>query len=142
MINTVIIKRLSIHEDVEILGHVFHGLKEISDAVELTGSLYAVGNPRLFSRRDPKLLIPDVHVAEVWESYPCFDAEDRMYENRTYQNYFFSDKPFSPSKIREIISRCTGMCNYQYVNDKMPICYTPALYYVGDGDKMLLAVAQ
>lgn len=140
--NTIILKRIPIHEDVEILGHVFHGLKEISDAVELSGSVYALTHPQMFTRRTPELLIPGLHVACVWESYPCFDAEDRMYENRTYQNYFFSDKPFSPLKISDIISQCTARCNYQYVNSKIPISYTPALYYVGDGKEMLLATAQ
>lgn len=94
----------------------------------------------MFSVRTPELTIPGIHIAEVWESYPCFDAEDRMYEDRTYQNYFFSEEPFTPAKVCDIISRCKGQCNYQYVNEQMPADCTPALYYVGDRGVMVLAV--
>lgn len=129
---------MSIHDDVEIMGHLFHGLKEIESAVELSGSIsgirYDVSN-----RRNPEVVVPGIHIAEVWESYPCFDSEDRMYENRRYQNYFFSNVPFTVSTLRKILSRCRSGCNYQYVNSDMPVEFAPAVYYVGDFGKMVLA---
>lgn len=138
----IILKKLLINEDVEILGHVFHGLREISAAVELSVFHSDIINPGMMRLRTPELVIPGIHVAEVWQSYPCFDSEDSMYENRTYQNYFFSDKPFSPSKLSDIISRCTCRYNYQLVNCGMPANFAPALYYVGDGLEMELAITE
>lgn len=138
----ITLKQISTQEDMVILGHVFHGLEEVAAAVELSGSTYAINNPQMFSNRNPRLFIPGVHVAEIWEPYPCFDSEDRMYEKRTYQNYFFSDTPFTPTKVCDIISQCTERCNYQFVNSEMPIGCAPALYYVGDEDVMVLAIAK
>lgn len=141
MNTTITLKQLSINQPFVILGHEFHGLEDVAAAVELSGSTFALNHPQFFRTRTPEQVIPGIHIAEIWESYPCFDAEDRMYENRTYQNYFFSEEPFSPAKVCDIISKCTNRCNYQFVNSEMPADFTPALYYVGDGDKMLLALS-
>jgi hypothetical protein len=62
-----------------------------------------------------------------------------MNENRTYQNYFFSDKPFTPERICEIYQKCHEQFNFGLINESMPAEYAPAVYYVGDRDKMVYA---
>ena len=55
--------KYSIEDDIEILGHVFHGLQDIKEHVEM--SLY-----RHFSRGKSSIVEPlkqcEVHVGEMW----------------------------------------------------------------------------
>jgi hypothetical protein len=141
MNNSIILRECSIRSNVEILGHVFHGLKEIKAAVELSASPFLGDeiNGEFVDEMMPDTPIQGVHVAEIWQSYPCFDFEDRMNENRTYQNYFFSDKPFTPERICELYQKCNEQFNFALINENMPIDFVPAVYYVGDRDKMVYA---
>ncbi len=141
MNKSIILRECSIHSDVEILGHVFHGLKEIKAAVEMSASPFSHDeiDKEYVDKKMPDAQIQGVHVAEIWQSYPCFDFEDRMNENRTYQNYFFSDKPFTPERICEIYQKCHEQFNFGLINENMPAEYAPAVYYVGDRDKMVYA---
>lgn len=40
-----------------------------------------------------------LHVLEIYERYPCFDASDYAYEDRYYRNFFFSEKSFTKEEI-------------------------------------------
>lgn len=142
MSKDIIIREFPVNGDIEVFGHVFHGLREIVSAVGLSVSSYAVHDGSCLRPRNPATPVDGVHVAEIWMPYPCFDAEDRMYENRTYQNYFFSSCPITPSCIRKIVRCCIEKSNFQLVNEDMPLEFAPALYYVGDYGKMLLATAR
>jgi hypothetical protein len=141
MTNSIILRECSIHDKVEILGHVFHGLKEIKSAIEISASPFLGDeiNTEFVDEMTPDIPIQGVHVAEIWQSYPCFDFEDRMNEHRTYQNYFFSTKPFSLERLSEIYKKCHEESNFALVNENMPIDIAPAVYYVGDYSDMVVA---
>jgi hypothetical protein len=141
MNESIILRECSIRDKVEILGHVFHGLKEIESAVEISASPFLGDeiNTELVDETTPDTPIQGVHVAEVWQSYPCFDFEDRMNEHRTYQNYFFSTKPFTPERLSEIYQKCNEQSDFALVNEDMPADLAPAVYYVGDYGKMVVA---
>jgi hypothetical protein len=143
MNKSIALRECSIHGKIEIHGHVFQGLKEIKSAVEISTSPFFGNeiNMEYVREVEPKVPIKGVHVAEIWKSYPCFDFEDRMNENRTYQNYFFSDKPFTPERICELYQKCNEQFNFALINENMPIDFVPAVYYVGDRDKMVYATA-
>ncbi|MDE6484456.1 MAG: hypothetical protein K2L14_03560 [Duncaniella sp.] len=133
--------KLSIHDKVKIMGHRFNGLKDIKAAVELSSSDKDMNwFLRAHANKDYTKL-KDIHVAEIWASYPCFDSSDSLYENRTYQNYFFSREPFTEKRLREIFESCRIEMNFRLINDDMPAWAAPALYYEGDGDEMVLAIS-
>lgn len=141
MNQTTVVREYSTRDTVEILGHVFHGLEEIKAAVEISASPFLSDeiDKRFVDEITPKAPISGLHVAEIWKSYPCFDFEDRMNENRTYQNYFFSTEPFTPDRLSEIYQKCVQQSNFRMVNEHIPTDFLPAVYYVGDYDKMLVA---
>ena len=125
----------SIHDDVEILGLVFHGLQDISAHVEMS---QAVGSSCKPSVREPKKT-GRVHVGELWMSYPCFDSSDYLYENRTYQNYILRERPITFEDMERLRKLPSGM-NAQRLSPSVPEDMLPMVYYVGDGDTMIVGV--
>lgn len=127
--------KYSIKDDIEILGHVFHGLQDIKEHVEM--SLY-----RHISRGMASIVEPlkqcEVHVGEMWSPYPCFDSEDYLYENRTYQNYIFRSRPITQDDMKKL-SELPSSCNECRVSEIVPEDMRPMVYYVGDGDTLLVA---
>ena len=130
------IKRYAITDDVEILGHVFHGLQDIKAHVEM--ALYRDYSRGKADIREPKLKC-DVHVGEMWMPYPCFDFEDFMNESRTYQNYIFRPHPITQDDMRRL-SELPSKGNECRISENMPSDMMPMVYYVGDGETMLVAV--
>ena len=57
---------------------------------------------------------------------------------RIDRDSFFSTKPFTKQQIDKL-SKLPGRCNAQIVCDSMPEWAAPAVYYSGDGDKMVVA---
>jgi hypothetical protein len=125
----------SIHDDVEILGQVFHGLQDICAQVEMS---QAVGSSCKPSVREPKKT-GRVHVGELWMSYPCFDSSDYLYENRTYQNYILRERPITFEDMERLRKLPSGM-NAQRLSPSVPEDMLPMVYYVGDGDTMIVGV--
>lgn len=117
----------------EILGHEFNGLTDIKKAVE---SYCRVGGDPWDTESKSK--IEGIHVVCIYEPYPCFDSEDYANENRDFSNYFFSTEPFTKEQIARL-SRLPGRCNAQMVSDTMPEWALPAIYYRGEGGKLILA---
>lgn len=125
----------SIHDDVTILGHVFHGLNDIQAYVEMTKS--DGGSCEAYNREQDRKV--KVHVGELWMSYPCFDSSDYMYENRSYQNYIFRDRPITASDLKRLEQLPTHM-NAQRLDLSVPGDMFPMVYYVGDGNTMWVGV--
>ena len=105
----------SIHDDVEILGQVFHGLKDIMAHVEMSQSVGSSCKP---SVREPEVT-SRVHVGELWMSYPCFDSSDFLYENRTYQNYILRERPITFEDMERLKNLPSGM-NAQRLSPSVP----------------------
>jgi hypothetical protein len=114
---------------------VFHGLKDIKKHVEM--SLY-----RDYSRGEARPKEPElscsVHVGEQWTPYPCFDFEDFVNENRTYQNYIFRLRPITQEDMKKL-SDLPGRSNVCKVTEDVPTDMLPMVYYDGDGGSMLVA---
>lgn len=129
------IRKYSIKDDVEILGHVFHGLQDVKEHVEM--SLYRSYSHGQADKREPELRC-NVHVGEMWMPYPCFDFEDSLYENRTYQNFIFRSRPITQDDMRKLSELPSGG-NQCRISDNVPSEMLPMIYYVGDGDTMIVA---
>lgn len=129
------IEKVSIKDDIEILGHVFHGLKDIQEHVEM--SLYKCYSRGQANVREPKACC-NVHVGEMWMPYPCFDAEDFANEDRTYQNYILRERPITQDDMKTL-SELPSKGNECRISECMPAEMLPLVYYVGDGDTMLVA---
>ena len=84
-----------------------------------------------------------VHVGELWMSYPCFDSSDflyeNLYENRTYQNYILRERPITFEDMERLRKLPSGM-NAQRLSPSVPEDMLPMVYYVGDGDTMMVAI--
>ncbi len=126
------IREVSKTSKIEILGHVFNGLNEIKSAVE---SYCRVEREPWDT--EPKSPVEDIHVVCVYEPYPCFDSEDYANEDRDFSNYFFSTKPFTKQQI-ERLAKLPGRCNAQMVIETIPEWAVPAVYYRGEGDKIIV----
>ena len=130
-----VIQKVSIKDDIEILGHIFHGLKDIQKYVEM--SLYKSYSHGLANEREPQAGC-HIHVGKMWTPYPCFDAEDFANENRTYQNYVFRQRPITQDDMKAL-SELPSRGNECRISECMPTEVLPIVFYVGDGDTMLVA---
>ncbi len=129
------IRRCAITDDIIILGHVFHGLEDIKKHVEM--SLYKSWSRGAANERKPESEC-DVHVGEMWMPYPCFDSEDFANENRSYQNLIFRQRPITQDDMRNL-SELPAKGNECRIAENVPVDMLPMVYYVGDGDTLLLA---
>lgn len=140
----IMVKEAPLDGEIVILGHTFNGLKDISEAVGVTARITQsyFDKKRQISRKDPTKPVSGIYVLELYEPYPCFDAEDYANENRKYHNFFFSTEPFTDEKINQIakLSRRNGFLTNELVSDQMPAEYLPAVYFKGNPrDKLLVA---
>lgn len=76
-------------------------------------------------------------MSQFYASYPIFDSYD-IGDDRTYQNYIFTDAPIDVAKLKEI-SEIRHNYNYCMVHEHIPEHLLPILYYRGEGDYMILA---
>ena len=132
ILSKVVLEVLPNDGKIEILGHVFTGIEEISKAVEVRGKM----TPDFRGERDlveciPEKPIEDLHILELYQPYPCFDSYDSLYENRRFSNFFFSNIPFSDERINEIVN-LKKTTNYCMVNEDMNVDFLPAVYFQGD----------
>lgn len=129
----VTVQRLPIDADVEILGHVFHGLEDIRQYVEM--SLYKSYDKGAASEWEPKKKC-EIHVGEMWMPYPCFDSEDFANENRSFINFIFRSRPLTQDDMRQL-SELPSSGSQCRVTDHVPQDMLPLLYYCGEGNEML-----
>lgn len=130
------LRELSTFSKIEIFGHEFNGLDDIKKVVE---TYCRIGSDPW--NTEPKTPVENIHVTCIHEPYPCFDVEDYANEDRDYSNYFFSPVPLTHHQIIRL-SKLSRKCNAQIVSDAMPEWAVPALYYCGEGNKMIMAIIQ
>lgn len=82
-----------------------------------------------------------LHVAAVYDRYPCFDSYDYANENRCYVNLFVSDHLMTNGELLEI-EKSPHLMDYNYVHDGMDSKWLPAVYYRGDGNFMVVATSK
>lgn len=140
MSEKIAIIRLSVNDRVDIMGHSFCGLKEIRAAVSVYVRVTDDIRRQNVSFCDPESPVDGIYVAEAYEMYPCFDSYDYANEDRFYRNFFFSSHPFSEEEVSRLASlKAHG--NARLVDGDMPLWATPAIYYSGSGDEMVMAKA-
>lgn len=126
----------SITEDVDILGHTFHGLEDIMAYREM--SLCEKYMPKERARSMIPKKRGNIHVGEVWESYPCFDSSDYATETWSYQNYLIRTRHITNDDMQKTKNLPTVGC-LEKINEQMPLEALPLVYYSGDGGFMLVA---
>ena len=127
---------ISIYESFSYAGKVFHGLDDIKKAA------FDKYSKDSRMKESPYVVIVD-------QSYPCFDSSDSMYENRSYQNYYFTtdrDKAERICKETEVgydrecrqkgLSRLFPVLEPMFSMTKIEEHHLPYIYYHGDGDTM------
>ena len=129
------VKQYNIADDIEILGHVFHGLQDIKQYVE--SSLYQNYSRGQASEWEPRKR-GEVHVGEMWKPYPCFDSEDFASENRSYQNFIFRTRPITQEDMRRL-SDLPSAPNECRVSEQVPADMLPIAFYPGDGEYIWVA---
>lgn len=134
------IKEISGHESFEVMGFTFRNIQEVEDAVSIISRYHISWNgKRDIWTVEPKKAISGIYIGMIYEPYPCFDSYDYACENRSYWNFFFSDKPFTIQYMNRL-SELPIKGNYKYIHEDMPEWATPALYWGGDRtDNILLA---
>lgn len=141
MMKTAIIN-VPVDSDVLILGHTFSGLDDIRKAVEVSAAIETgLSGNRHIRRFEPQKPVPGIHVAELYDPYPCFDSDDYASESREYLNFFFSTKPFTDAAINGL-AQIKHRRNSCMVTEEIPASALPAAYYAGDGNSMLIATVE
>ncbi len=79
----------------------------------------------------------DIHVGEIYESYPIFDSSD-LKDRRSFRNFIFRHSPICETDMRDALA-IPHRCNFCMVQECIPHDMLPVLYYKGDGEHMLLA---
>lgn len=125
----------NIKDTITILGHEFHGLE---DVIAHRTAYARIGHSDIsINSCSPKKHVPGFYVSEFYASYPVFDSYD-IGDDRTYQNYVFTNEPIDADKLKEI-SGIRHNYNYCMVHEHIPDHFLPILYYRGDGNYMILA---
>lgn len=125
----------NIKDTIMVLGHEFHGLE---DVIAHRSAYGRIGYSYMsLNECTPKKIAPNLYVSEFYASYPIFDSYD-IGDDRTYQNYVFTNAPISGEKVKEI-AEVRHNYNYCMVHERIPDHLLPILYYCGDGDYMILA---
>ena len=125
----------NVKDTIIILGHEFHGLEDVIGHRTAYGR---IGHSDLsISSCVPKKQKSGLYVSEFYARYPIFDSYD-IGDDRTYQNYVFTNEPIDDEKLKEI-AEIRHNYNYCMVHENIPEHLLPILYYCGDGDYMILA---
>ena len=125
----------NIKDTITILGHEFHGLE---DVIAHRTAYARIGHSDIsINSCSPKKHLPGFYVSEFYATYPVFDSYD-IGDDRTYQNYIFTNEPIDDEKLKEI-AEIRHNYNYCMVHENIPEHLLPILYYRGDGDYMILA---
>lgn len=113
--------------DFEILGHTFHGVRDLEDHVELSlhdgGGLLAPCASVVQPRKTC-----DVHVGVVWKRYPCFDFYDSVNENRYFNNFIVRRRAIVEDDLVRVLRSDRGYNEDRitpYVSDDL----VPMVYY-------------
>lgn len=134
-IATYDIQCYNIKDKITVLDHTFDGLEDVIKHIELIGKEFMRG----FDCFPPQNInvYSDIHIGELYESYPIFDSYD-LGDDRTYQNYIFKKDKISRQDMETAFSVC-HQGDFCMVHEQIPTSLLPILYYKGDGNYMLLA---
>lgn len=115
-----IITRQPCDKDIEILGHIYHGIQDVKN--------------QCCSESGPLIILTKC------ELFPCFDSDDYATEKRFFRNFLFCKSSeeaakkgdtFRKSKVRAI--------NYCLIGEDMPEDMLPMVYYADESKEVIIA---
>ncbi len=133
------IKQYLITDDITVLGHTFHGLKDVREHCTLSARNRLDWKPVAINK-EKNCDSSGVYVAKLYEPYPKFDASDYLYDDRDFENYIFRSHPIDNEEIKRVL-QLNNSGNFCLVSNETPVEAMPILYYRGEGNTMLLATA-
>lgn len=120
------------NEPFEVCGVKVASLQALRDATCCYVDMYVHSNhDKLYYATTPKQEIPGLTVVQSAELYPCFDAEDRLYENRYYRDFLVSTEPIEEDRLTEFC-KLRSDWNYNKVSETLPPSMLPLIFYNGD----------
>lgn len=121
-----------INADVEILGHMFHGLADIHNHTQFVA--YKCKSLSKWENREP---IDGFNTVYCYYPYPKFDSYDDC-DNRSYDYYLMSKEPWTMERIKAFEEQPSGM-NYFRLFESLPEEFLPCIYRNGEKGYFLLA---
>lgn len=115
-----IITRQPCNKDIEILGHVYHGIQDIRNQCQRdSGALVILQNSELF---------------------PCFDIDDYATETRFFRNFLFCKSNEEAARKGYIFRKgeIRGV-NYCLIGEDMPEEMLPMVYYEDESKEVMIA---
>ena len=115
-----IITRQPCSEDIEILGHVYHGIQDIKN------QCHSEGGPLV--------------ILENCELFPCFDYHDYATERRFFRNYLFCKSNEEAAKKGYAFQKSmVKVANYCLIGEDMPEDMLPMVYYADHSKEVVIA---
>lgn len=119
---------------------LFDGLDDINSQTEIYGNLRSL-HRSWYTHDGYKRNPVELHIGNVWESYPMFDSSDAS-DDRSYNNYVFSKVPLTEEMMEQYCNQVSARIDSCMVHEHIPEALLPILYYNGDSDYVLLATAK
>ena len=113
----------------------------LDDIYQIQSHVESAVNSTLFNGVDVyhhKPNTDNLHVGEVWASYPFFDEFDIISDDRTFQNFIIRDQKI-PDKEMKKFAKVLGTINECRVHERIPEELLPMVYYKGEGGFMTVA---
>lgn len=129
------IQAYNINEPITFFGVTVQGLEGLKQRIEC-----GCRDERYEHTYPCNPIASDIHVGEIWHSYPMFDIYD-MADNRTYNNYVVRNHKITPKDIAAVIA-LPYEANYIRITEHISKDCLPLVYYNGDGNSILVATAK
>lgn len=111
----ITITRQPSNQDIEILGHIYHGIQDVKNQCQ--------------SDSGPLVIL------ENSERFPCFDYEDYATEKRFFRNFLFCKSNEEAARKGDVFRKCKERAgNYCLIGEDMSEEMLPMVYYE-DGNK-------
>lgn len=121
-------------EDFTLLGHTFHGIKDLKDYIEI--SVYETSSPFPLSELDKKTpkKAGNIHVGDLWHPYPTFD--DDYAESRYFRNFIVRNCPITEDNMK-VLYDLPRLDNYKRITNKIQEDMLPIVYYDNERDVII-----
>ena len=116
----IIITRQPSNQDIEILGHIYHGIQDVRNQCQ----------------RDSGPLV----ILENSERFPCFDYEDYATEKRFFRNFLFCKTNEEAARKGDLFRKCEKRAgNYCLIGEDMSEEMLPMIYYEDEKNEVTIA---
>lgn len=116
----IIITRQPCNKDIEILGHVYHGIQDVKNQCQ--------------SDSGPLVIL------ENSQRFPCFDYEDYATETRFFRNFLFCKSNEEAARKGDILRKCeVRAANYCLIGEEMSEEMLPMVYYEDEKKELVIA---